>query len=398
MSNGHARFSPSAAYRNSSCVGSLKIVEEAYKLGLVKTSSYADWGTACHEYAAEALAVLFNRQPYDFNKIIDPEKREVVQAYCGFVGSIFSNFRKNHKGVQYFIEQKVSYDGDFWGTADLLLTGVHSTTKDFEVVLIDLKAGAGVEVSAEENEQLLSYIVCAQSQMKRKIDKAHGFIFQPRTPGKEFSRWTIDQEVIAIATESLRRNKEASIDHADNGVLGEKCKSGDWCRFCPGKEFKDGKPLCDAYANNANGSALKILDKVPEVPTFDVLTAQQKFEIFKRRKLIKKILDDACKDVLALALKEKFEGYKVVQKAGRRSWRDGDLEAMGKMLMEKGIEQPFKKSLIPFGQVEKQLGKNSIDNMLQPGKTSYELVPDEDERNAIQNVSIEELGEIDFDE
>lgn len=394
----HALFAPSAAYRNASCVGSLKIVKEAEKLGLIKSSKFAEWGTMCHEYAADALRTIHTQNHYDFNKILDPEKLEVVQGYVAFVGEVSKNFRKTHSGVKHYIEFKVMHDKDFWGTADFILTGHDKKTKEFNAVFIDLKAGAGVEVLAEDNEQLLSYIVCLQTQLETKIDNAHCFIYQPRTGGESpYLRWSINHDIIVQAATNLIINKRDCIDHLQNGKLGERCQAGDWCRFCPGKEYHQGKPLCTAYAEEANASKLKILDAIPEVPAIDTLSIQQKFEIFKRRKMIKKILDDACKDVLLAANKEKFEGYKIVNKAGRRSWKKGDVDEMAASLIEKGFENPIKKSLVAFGEVEKKLGKGTIDELLEPGKTSYELVPEEDKRQEIQQIGLDEIEEIDFD-
>lgn len=398
MESKHALYSPSAAYRNASCIGSLKIVKEAEKHGLIKTSSYAEWGTLCHEYAAEALKLIHSHNFYDFDKILDPEKREVVKDYCAFIGEINKNFRKTHNGVVHFIEYKVKHDDEFWGTADYVLTGFDNKTKEFNVVFADLKTGKGVEVDAEDNEQLLSYVVCLQTQLESRIDNAHCFIYQPRSAGDKMSRWSITHDVIVNAATNLIINKRDCIEHLENGKLGERCVVGEWCRFCPGKEFLNGKPLCNAYSEEVNASQLKILDKVPEVPTVDVLSIEQKFEIFKRRKLIKKLLDECCKDVLVHAMKEKLPGYKIVNTIGRRSWKKGDVDKMAIQLEKMGIENPIKKSLISFGEVEKQLGKGSIDELLEPGKTGYELVPDEDKRNAIESIGLESVGEIDFDD
>lgn len=394
----HALYSPSATYRNLSCVGSLKVVEEAKKLGLVKESVYAKWGTDCHEYAKEALETIHSQNHYNFDKILDPEKREVVFKYCGFIGEINTQFRKNHKGVRHYIEHRVKYDDTLWGTADYILTGHHKDSNKFEVVFCDLKAGKGVEVSAEDNEQLLAYIICLQKQLGTKIEEAHCFIFQPRTPGKEFTRWSINHETIYRSALGILKNKEHCIEHLESGKLGERCDPGEWCRFCPGKEFHNGKTLCTAFSDDVNSTKLKILESVPEVPTLQGLTLEDKVQIFKRRKIFASLIDDICKDVLQHALKEKIPGFKIVPSQQRRSWIKGDVEKQSIQLIKMGVVEPLKKSLIGIGEVEKQIGKGKIDDMTQLSKPGYQLVPDDDKRSEIKQIGLEGISEIEFTE
>ncbi len=398
----HALYSPSAIYRNMNCIGSLAVNKEAKKLGLIKESAYAKWGTDCHEYAAEALTVIHSQNKYDFNKIIDPEKRELVQNYCGFIGNINAAFRKTHEGVKHYIEHRVIWDNTFWGTADYILTGFNKRTAQFDCIFADLKTGVGVEVSAEDNEQLAGYAICLAKTLGKKFDRVHAFIYQPRTPGKEFTKWEIDRATLDAYAEKILLNKAECIEHlADTSLgdaaVGDKCNPGEWCKFCPGKEFHNGMPLCNSFAKDANSTALKILDKVPEVPVIEKLSVEQKIEVFKRRKIIKQLLDDICSDLLQTALKQPIEGYKVVEGQRRRSWIKGDIETQATILEELGVENPVKKSLVGIGEVEKQIGKGKIDDLTQLSKPSYQLVPEDDKRLGITQVGLESITEIDLD-
>lgn len=401
--NAHALYSPSSTYRNLCCVGALAVTVKAKELGLVKSSSYADWGTICHDYAKDALTAAHAMQHYNYDLIIDEEKRELVRNYAAFIGEINRNFRKTHDGVQHYIEYRVKWDDTYWGTADYILTGFHKKTKEFEVIFVDLKTGMGVEVTAEDNEQLLSYIICLSKTLGRKFDKMHCFIYQPRTPGKEFTRWTIDQPTLDKFALQILSNKEDCINHlaavkAGKKKVGDDCAAGEWCRFCPGKEFHEGKPLCQSYAAHVNESSLKILDKVPEVPAIDTLSMEQKLEIFKRRKVIKEVLDKACKDILQYALKEKIEGYKVVEGTRKRGWKKDSIDAIAEVLKGMGVENPTKTSLIGIGEVEKVVGKGKLDDFTVLSAPSYQLVPEDDKRSEIKQIGLDDIGEIEFSE
>lgn len=262
-------------------------------------------------------------------------------------------------------------------------------------VICDFKYGRGVEVEVEDNEQILSYAICLQKTMKRKFSMVHCFIYQPRTPGKEFNRWSIDENILAGAEQSIIANKEECLSLIGKDYSKSLC-AGDWCRFCPAKH--DGN--CPEFNRDINSTQLKILDNVPEVvPTLPALTLEQKVEIFKRRKVFKKFIDEVCTDLLLTANSGvKVPGHKIVEGQRKRGWRkDTPMELIHADLMGLGVEQPMKLSLKGIGEIEKEIGKGKIGDLTELSKPTYQLVPDTDKRVEVKNIGLDEIEEIELE-
>lgn len=395
----HAIYSPSSCYRNLSCKGSIALISRLRKSGKLeeKESVYALEGTIAHDWANKALTAIHSQIHFDFDIIPDEEMRMHVQNYCAFIGELNTKFRIACEGVKYYIEEKVIYDDTFWGTADYVLTGFHKKSKAPFAVIADLKYGRGVEVEAEDNEQILCYALCLQKKLNRRFEMVHSFIYQPRTPGKEYTRWSIDADILNKSEDAIIANKQECLEILNNQdePLPEQLCAGSWCRFCAAKT----NGYCPEFRKDLNSTALKVLDEVPEIPTIESITIEQKVEIFKRRKMIKKFIDDICSDLLVTATKgEKVPGHKIVSGTRRRKWVQGDLASIGTQLKELGVLYPFKESLIGIGEVEKQVGKGKIDDLTELSKPTYQLVPDDDKRMEVQSIAIEDLGEVEFDE
>lgn len=394
MTEAHAKYAPSSTYRNLVCKGALAFVDR-HKLKQ-KESEYAKEGTIAHEWINKALTAIHAQKQFDFEQIPDEEMRGHVQNYCHFIGQMNMQWRKSYDGVAYHIEKRVKFDGDFWGTADYMLTGRHKKTKLPGLLICDFKYGKGVEVDAEDNEQLLSYAICARKELNANFDVVRCFIFQPRTPGKEFTHWAVDRDILDKTEVTIVNNKadcfrllEAPIERIEKNLV-----PGDHCRFCPAKE----NLKCPAYKNFANGSQLKILNDTPEVPEIGGLTLEQKVEIFKRRKVIKKIMDDVASDLLALAVKgEKIPDHKLVEGQRRRIWK-GEVGDVAASLIALGVTEPTKISLIGIGEVEKEIGKGKIGELTDLTPIKYNIVPESDKKQAVTISSIEDLTEIEITE
>lgn len=392
----HAIYSPSSAYRNMHCKGAIALCKVHGVVG--KTSAHSEQGDVAHDFNKQALTTIHSMREYDFNLIPDKEMREHVINYCSFIGEINKQFRKSHSGVVHYIEQKVKYDDDFWGTADYVLTGFNKKTHLSEAIICDFKYGKGVVVDAEENEQLLSYAICLQHTLGTLFDKVHCFIFQPRTPGKEFTRWSVTQEVLSAATKELVKNKEECLAIMNTALAVQAEPTdlvvGEWCRFCPGKQHR----VCKAFMADANSTRLKILSTVPEIPKVESLTLEQKVEIFKRRKVLKSIIDDVCEDLIQIATKgTPIPDHKIVEGQRRRSWIK-DVKKVAVELKKLGVDKPVKESIIGIGEVEKQIGEGKISELVTLSPLKYQLVPVDDKRAPIQVVGIDDLPEITFTE
>jgi len=391
----HAIYSPSSAYRNFQCKGAIAWIKHTNSKS--KVSVYAEEGTLFHEHIKNATEALLEKSEFELSDISDKEMREHVIKYIEEINKVVNSFAKTHHGIKFHIEKRITYNRDFWGTGDLIITGWHKENKKIlDAIIIDAKYGKGVEVEAEDNEQLMAYVVCAQKELGVLFDRVFAFIYQPRTPGEAFSRWVVDRKTILAAERGYVVNQEEClrlIDKSEETILKE-LVPGDHCRFCPAKQ----ENKCPKYLENLNASQLKVLDNVPEVPVIKELTIEQKVEIFKRRKMIKNFMDEIASELLILANSgTKVPGHKIVEGKRSRKWRsDKDMHEIGRKLIHKGATDPFIEKLKGITEIEKEIGKGKIEDLVELSKPGYQLVPDEDKRNGIQSIALQDLEDIEL--
>ncbi len=225
----HALFSASKAPRWINCPGSIAL-EPA-----VKTSNrYADEGTAAHTLAALCLtegqpAIAFAGRLIDVGASkfeVDEDMLENVQAYVDYCNAL------RLIGDMSLVEHRVDYSScigqpDSFGTADFLcLVGS-------ELIVVDLKYGMGVQVDAEENEQLMLYALGALEyfELVASVTAVRLVIHQPRK--SHLSEWETTPEALRkFAEHATTRAAYAVMPDAASKFLvpGEK-----QCKFCPAK-------------------------------------------------------------------------------------------------------------------------------------------------------------------
>lgn len=139
--NSHARLSPSDAKRWSSCLASIAFQEANAHRVRDDSTSYADFGTECHEIAAKVLL-----KQMSLDDVEDPYREVVVPYVQHCLASI-------PEGSSYDVEVQADlfYQPEQKGTCDF------AWISDDLVVIKDLKAGAGVLVKSEANVQLSIY-------------------------------------------------------------------------------------------------------------------------------------------------------------------------------------------------------------------------------------------------
>ena len=161
MPDQHARLSPSAAKRWISCPASVRL---AAAVPPEPDSPYAAEGTAAHalgEYKAQAELLDDSHDGGAFAALEDAardagwdldEMHEHTDAYVELL-------RERLAAVPHsvlMLEQRVNTGLPMcWGTSDAVIVSPE------HVEIVDLKYGAGVPVSAYENEQLMLYGVGA---------------------------------------------------------------------------------------------------------------------------------------------------------------------------------------------------------------------------------------------
>ena len=147
----HARCSPSALHRVLNCTPSLVLSEQFDD----EESMYAAEGSAGHALAEHLIKKhlkLQTRRPtseYYTDDLVD-----AVNEYVTFVIGEIEAAKQECKSPVFAVEQKVDisdYIDECFGTADMVII----TEKVAQI--IDLKLGRGIEVSAEDNDQLKAY-------------------------------------------------------------------------------------------------------------------------------------------------------------------------------------------------------------------------------------------------
>ena len=293
----HAVKSPSSAKRWMTCPGSLKLSE-----GRKDTSNeYAEEGTAAHFLGAVCLQGIKNAADYvgqvielledeqgeryeDFQElrpaevkllssfIVDEDMARYVQVYVDYVRDLV----KSSGGVL-FVEVSVPLDhltGEegATGTSDAVILASD------ELIVVDLKFGRGVEVSAIENEQERIYssgtlrwieeIIGGTDEIKR----VRLAISQPRLSSLP-SEWSCTIEELHAFEDEVRKasaicDAASAAFHDTRGVRFDTWideylhVSEEGCRFCKAKA------TCSKLASHVEesvGTDFENLDKVPPV-------------------------------------------------------------------------------------------------------------------------------------
>jgi hypothetical protein len=215
----HSRLSASGAHRWMACPGSIRLSEGLPE----RPSPYADEGTAAHELAAWAL----RSRRYDaYGLTTDTEMAAAVDVYLEVVRTALE------RGDTLLIEHRVDLGRldppvAMYGTADAIIL----KPKRRQLVVIDLKYGAGVPVEAENNPQTRYYALGALQAIPIDlvIDTVELVIVQPRRP---HPAGPVRREILLALELALWGRKLLAAAHralAPQAPLAP----GSWCRFCP---------------------------------------------------------------------------------------------------------------------------------------------------------------------
>ena len=360
----HARNSPSALHRTLNCPPSLVLGEQFQD----EESQYAAEGSAGHALAEHLIKKhLKQRTKRPVSDYYSDDLMEAVEDYVAFVIEQIEAAKRECKSPLFSVEQRVDiseYSPDCFGTADMVIV------TDKVAHVIDLKLGRGVEVSAEENPQLMAYGlgVLEMVDMLYDIEVVGLTIFQPRI--NNFSTWDITPEALKTWGEEVLKPRSA-MALAGAGEF----QAGSWCRFCKARN------QCRARAEEF----LRLAKMEFQQPA--LLSDDEIAEIIKVSDELSKWAADvyAYAQDQAITHGKQWKGYKLVE--GRSNRKYSSDEEVEKAAQEAGYTDIYKKSLIGVTEMERLMGKKEFARIL--GKLVYKpqgkitLVPDTDKRDAI---------------
>lgn len=416
----HAKFSASGAHRWIRCPGSIHMEEGVPD----RSSSYAEEGTVAHEVAAQSMqqsvcpsdfvyktAAVKDGKFIEFDPavVIDgtalyevtPDMVEHVETYIEHVKDFAAV-----PGAILLVEQRVYFSHyvgvkDQYGTSDAVVV-----TPD-EITVIDLKYGMGVQVDADENEQLMLYALGAYDKFHfyyPDIKRMRMVVVQPRL--NHVSEWSCDLEELFMFAQRAKRAVQASRRAADNPEAalnpGEK-----QCRFCKAKG------TCPALANYVTSNITDDfvdLDNTDQAETkmqnaIDNLKAAELKKLSTMMKLtdLAEIWIKGVREAVYVHLMrgEEVPDFKIVRgREGARKWEDYD--AAENTLVKTVSEEAYVKKLISPTEAEKKLKKVApgVWEILQgnvtrtPGKLSVAPASDKRPAEAVDGVSaFEDLGD-----
>jgi len=143
---GHAKLSPSSSKRWLTCTQSVLLPEKEEK---EKESEFAKRGTALHAMSEDILRGEEVKSEYFGYR---PDKEDIILTVEKYV-----EYVRNLDADIFYYEKKVYVTEDCYGTADVI-----AFNSEKEIIhVVDLKAGKGIYVSAEDNTQLMIYAIGA---------------------------------------------------------------------------------------------------------------------------------------------------------------------------------------------------------------------------------------------
>lgn len=371
---GHSEIGASSSKRWLNCPASVGLSR-----GLPNpTSPYAAEGTAAHELGELCLENGTRADEYLGKEINGFEVTEEMARCVNFYLDKLAPYISDDTEYDFYVEEKFELPDihpNMYGSNDFC------AVKDGELVISDYKHGAGLNVDAEGNTQLIIYALGAYEEFNPiyNIKKVKLSVCQPRIEGQEWSEWNITADELLEYKEMLKEGVAQVYSKTP------KMESGDHCRFCLAK-YK-----CPKLKEEAEDLIQSSFDDLPVEKKQDFLPDPSELsddQIIKILKNSKKI-EDFFKAVHSHAhnLVEKghsLEGYKLVKARTQRKIRDkGEFIAQFEPTFGDDL---YQKELLTLGKLEKLIGKKEVDEYCIKPDKGNQLAPISDKRPEVKPV------------
>lgn len=370
----HALLSASSSHRWLNCPPSARICYGKEE----KISEFALQGTDAHtlcEHSLKSILGMPSENPVDNLTYYDEEMQECADEYACYCLSVYEDVKKTCSDPVVLIEQRLDfskYVPEGFGTGDCVIVG------DDVLYVIDYKHGMGVEVSAENNPQMMCYSLGALKLFDGIYDikKISMIIFQPRK--QNISTFDMSKEDLYSWAESVLA-PTAKLAFEGKGEF----KAGEHCQFC------------------------KVKSACRKRMEYNMQMAKYDFEVPAKlhNSEIEFILSKAdhflswVNDIKEYALKQaldgtEYKGFKIVK--GRANRKFTDVNVVAQIVADEGYN-PYERKLLSISSMTSVLGKAKFEELL--GGYIYKpqgkpvLVPDSDKRPAI-NTANDDFSEI----
>ncbi len=367
----HALFSPSAAHRWINCPPSLRLNESEPDT----ESNFAQEGTDAHslcEYKLKKLLGMDVKSPVENLTYYDTEMEECTEYYAQEVYKAYCSTNN----PELLIEQKLDMSDfvpDCFGTADSVVIA------DRTLKIFDFKYGKNVEVSAEENPQMMLYALGVIDMFDGIYDiyDVHLSIIQPRM--NNYSAFAVTKDYLLEWAENVLK-PAAKLAYDGEGELN----SGDWCKFCKVK----------AKCHKLKEENLKLAEYEFKQPY--LLSNDEIAEILPQIENLTAWAGAVKEYALNQALKgEKFNGYKLVE--GRSVRKYTDENSVAEAVKDAGFD-PYTHDVLGITAMEKMLGKTRFNKLLgelvHKPKGKPVLVPDSDKRPPYKESAADDFTEV----
>ena len=337
-------------------------------------SNYAEEGSQAHALCEHKLRRMLGQPSNDPSKTLTYFTAEMEQSaddYVTFVLEQIEVARETCPDPYVAVEQRVDFSDyvqEAFGTADCIVVG------EPIIRVIDLKYGAGVAVSAEENSQLKLYALGALAAYGTlfDIDKVVLSIVQPRRD---------NISTFEVSTDDLYRwAGEVLKPAADLAFKGEgEYSSGSWCKFCRVKAE------CRTRAEYAMELAKLDFKRPPMLEDDEVEYVLEHID-----ELISWANDIKDYALGAAIGGKRWYGWKLVEGRSNRCYTSETTVAAA--VAETGYD-PYEHTIISVTAMEKLLGKRKfaeiLGSMVMKPRGKPVLVPETDKRPEINTAAID---------